>query len=498
MQAEPGAAAALATTRENRGRLVLAGVDAAAAAAGLAPGLPLADARAILPGLESRPGDPPGDEAALARLARWCNRYTPWTAPETRTGESVDGTGAIWLDVSGCAHLFGGEARLAAGLIDRLGRTGYTAAAGLADTPGAAWAAARFTAGAPGWTIVPRGGGRAFLADLPVAALRILPETAAALDTLGLRSIGALLDLPRAGLAKRFGGEVAARLDAALGAACEPLSPDVPATPDFARLEFAEPIGRTEDIAAAVARLLADLADGLARRQRGARRLALTLFEPDENVHRFAVGTSRPSRDAGHLARLFAEKLSGFRAVVGIEEMTLAAPETDCLEGVQMVFEGSLEAVRDDDAGALIDRLANRLGPARVVRLTARDSHIPERAVRALPALRAAAAAAAAWPAGPRPLRLFDRPEPIEAIAPLPDDPPVMFRWRRLRRHIRRVEGPERIAPEWWRMPTLDEAAALRDYYRVEDTEGRRYWLYRQGLYRPGTAPRWFLHGLFA
>lgn len=482
--------------------MVLAGLDAAAGAAGLVPGQPLADARAALPGLRTAPDDPPGDAAALARLALWCGRYSPWTAAEAPAAEPDGGAAGIRLDVGGCAHLFGGEARLAADLVGRLGHAGYAARAGIADTLGAAWAAARFSGRfadrAPGWTVVPEGGARAFLAGLPAAALRLAPETAAGLEALGLRSVGALFDLPRAGLARRFGGEVLARLDAALGAAPEPLSPTPPADPHFARLEFAEPIGRAEDAAAALRRLLDDLAAGLARRRLGARRLVLTLYEPGGGARRFVVGAVRPSRDAGHLAGLFAEKLSGFRADFGIEAMTLAAPETERLDAVQRAFDGG----PDDDCGglgALVDRLANRLGAARVVRLEACESHVPERAMRARPALRAGAAgkAGAAWPSAARPTILFLRPEPVEAVAPVPDDPPVMFRWRRVRRRVRRAEGPERIAPEWWRAAADGGAAPPRDYYRVEDGEGRRYWLYREGPYRPGAAPRWFLHGLF-
>ena len=251
---------------------MLAGLDAAATAAGLYPGLPLADAKAILPRLETVTGDPAGDAKALNQLAGWCNRYSPWTTPETPLLEAIDGAGALWLDVSGCAHLFGGEAALLCDLIDRLVAAGHAARAGLANTPGAAWAAARFAPDAvadePGATIVPEGGGCSFLAPLPVAALRIAPETVTTLDALGLRSIATLLDLPRASLTERFGDTLVARLDAALGIVGEPLSPNTPRSPHFARLGFAEPIATADNIASALERLLADLASGLARRER--------------------------------------------------------------------------------------------------------------------------------------------------------------------------------------------------------------------------------------
>ena len=287
----------LATVEAREGRLLLVGLDRGASAAGLRCGQPLGDARAILPSLRTAPADPAAENRALRRLAGWCERYSPWTATVPAAADPPDGAGAFWLDVTGCDRLFGGEEALAGDLAARLAAAGYEARAAIADTPGAAWAVCRFaTCDAAPVKIVARGGARRALAPLPAAALRLAPGTVAALDALGLRSVGALLELPRAAVADRFGGAIADRLDAALGAVNEPIAPLAPRAPCFARVDFAEPIGRSEDIAAALDRLLGEIAGELERAGRGARRLALTLFEPAGRRHRFAVGTGRPAR----------------------------------------------------------------------------------------------------------------------------------------------------------------------------------------------------------
>jgi protein ImuB len=445
------------------------------------------------------PAEPAADAQALAALAAWCGRYTPWTAVEPAgLAGPLGGAAGVWLEATGCAHLFGGEEALLADLTDRLHRIGYAARTAIADTPGAAWAAARY--GADDGLVVAPGGARAALAALPVAALRLPPAAVAGLEGLGLRRIGDLYDIPRAALAARYGAAVAGRLDAALGAVHEPISPAPPPTDHVARLAFAEPIGRPEDIAAGLDRLLAALCAGLEAAQAGARELVLWLYRPDGGCERIAVGTSRPNRTPAHLARLFAEHLEPVDLGFGFEAMRLDAAVVEPLGPVQPDFEAGAATAGATGLDALIDRLSNRLGAAQVRRLQPQASHLPERAVQTVPALAAAPpAAAAAWtPPGapPRPLRLLPRPEPVEAVAPVPDDPPVMFRWRRVVHRVARAEGPERIAPEWWRDGAPDDGS-LRDYYRVEDTAGGRYWLYREGLYRDGAAPSWFLHGVF-
>lgn len=468
------------------GRGLLAAVDARLADS-IAPGMPLADARAIEPGIVALDADPAGDAAALQRLAHWCGRYSPWTA--------TDGADGIWLDLTGVAHLFGDETSLAADLMARLKRQGLTARAAIADTPGAASALAR--AGREPIAVIPSGATRLALALLPVGALRLPLETIELMERLGLRRIGDLYKLPRPAMVARFGLAAAERLDQALGHLPEPLSPLPPAPTRSSHRRFAEPIARPEDLAAAIASLADALCRALARDGVGARRLALRFYRVDGVVLALEAGTAQASRDPRHLAHLFASRLDRIEPDLGIENMRLEALVVETLGSRQPSLDRSgVGPDRSDGALAdLVDRLENRLGAGSVTRLRPRDSHLPERAVERLPAL-APGKGGTPWDAAKmRPIRLLARPEPIEAIAPIPDDPPVQFRWRRLTHRIRAADGPERILGEWWR--SGDGQIQLRDYYAVEDTDGRRFWVYRSGLHKPGVTPGWFLHGVF-
>ena len=496
------------------------GVVAAAdpgVAAGITPGMPLADARAIDPDLAVLPADPAGDAAALQHLAQWCGRYCPWTAPD---GGTENGSAGIWLDITGAAHLQGGEANLAADLIARLARRGISARAAIADTPGAAWAVARSGAvtrsgavarrGQENIVIVPPGEHRAALAALPVRALRLSWAAVELLERLGLRRIGDLYDLPRPSLVLRFGLDLARRLDQALGAAAEPLSPVPPEPIRWSHRHFAEPVASPEDLAAAARELLRVLCARLEKEELGARRLRLRFHRVDGILQSIEIGTASPSREPAHLALLMLERLDTIEPALGIEDMRLDAlsveklgahqidlPEFDLAKKTQTEKTGQISAMRA--IGALVDRLENRLGPGAVAALCPRDSHIPERAMRRVPVFTVAAGTQ--WNTEKlRPIRLLPHPEPIEAVAPVPDDPPLLFRWRRLIHRVRAADGPERILGEWWREPEAspEEDDRLRDYYCVEDEGGRRFWLFRAGLHHPPNLPRWFLHGLFA
>lgn len=458
--------------------------------AGVFSGMALADARAIVPGLVTLPADPAADAALLARIAAWCGRYTPWTAPE--------GSDGIWLDVTGCAHLFGGERAMLKGLLSRLAGFGVMAQGALADTPGAAWALSHFDRDS---RVVPPGGAEKALARLPVAALRLEPDAVAGLRRLGLKRIGDLYALPRAPVRLRFGDDVMRRLAQALGRIAEPVSPRR-APPRFrARLAFAEPIGRADDIAEALRRLLHDLCAQLDRAQQGCRRLELTLYRVDGSVQGMAVGTACPARDAAHLVRLFAERLGYLDPGFGVEAATLAAPVAEPLVPAQVTALGA-QGLKPDAALApllapLLNRLGNRLGFGRLVALELCESHSPERASRAVPV--AERGRVGDWRrAAPRPLRLLSRPEPLETVSPVPEEgPPAAFLWRGVRHRLRAAEGPERISPEWWR-PDPAWAGGARDYWRVEDEGGRRFWLFRETQPRHDGSSRWFLHGLFA
>ncbi len=524
------------------GRRLLAAVNPAAAAAGLAPGMPLADALSFQPGLATAAAEPEADSAALNRLAEWCGRYSPWTAPDGAPGD----VGGIKIEITGCAHLWGGEAALAADLARRLARQDIGHRIAIAGTLGAAWALARFAAGAGQPALLEPGEERAALAALaalPVEALRLDSITAAGLRRVGIRRVADLYPMPRDALARRFGEQVARRLDQALGQMPEPLSPLGETPTRRVRLSFAEPIADPADLFRAVERLADDLVARLARDGLGARRLGLAFHRIDGRVEHIRLGTARPSRDPKHLAGLFAAQFETVDPGPGVEDMILAVFTTEKLLPEQIPLSPHPSAATTGlpplpglDPGItgegwgggvapLLDRIGARLGLAAVSRIEPRQSHLPERASvtttiasKPPPQPSPACGGGSSRSGGrvgtfgkpPRPVRLFAPPEPITAAWLLPDDPPFRFTWRRRPHRVRRADGPERIAEEWWTeggpsnttgggalFSPVFSAGAIRDYYRVEDEEGRRFWLVRAGL--PGDPPpRWFVHGLFA
>jgi protein ImuB len=470
---------------------ILVAVDARAERLGLRPGLALAQARAMHPGLTVLPEDRARDHHLLEAIADWCQRYTPLTGIEVPDG--------ILLDITGCAHLFGGEPQLVEDLAERIAGLGFTARIAVASTIGAASGAARFSA----TRYVDAGRERDFLSALPLAALRLPAETVMALARVGLKNIGDLIDLPRAPLTARFGGDLLRQLDRALGREFEPLMPRLPVAPYVAEQRFAEPIAREEDVLAVTERLAAQLKPLLEYRGEGARQFELALFRTDGRVRRIAVATSRPLRKAQDIRALFVERLTALADPLdpgfGFDVARLAVLRAEPRPPEQ------IDLARPADPGdldGLVDRLSARLGPRRVSRLLAHDQHLPELAATASPA-QSLEGDAGEWAAfrqfrfavdlSSRPPRLLAKPEPIEAIAAVPDGPPVRFRWRRALHEVVAAEGPERIEGAWW----TDDQGPTRDYFRVEDSTGCRFWLFRAGLYHGTTTPSWFLHGLF-
>jgi protein ImuB len=500
--------------------LVLSACNRRALDEGLAEGETLADARARVPALLSAPAEPAEDRAALERLALWCTRYGPAVNLETPLSGTRPAAGktsgrrhspaaeprGLWLDVTGVPHLFGSEERLLADLEVRLARLGLTARLGLASTYGAAHALARFA---------PVGRASALqidthlaaLAALPVAGLRLDERTLLLLRRLGLTRIGELAALPRPALERRFpratGEAVLLRLDQALGLAEEPLVALRPPPPVRAQRHFPDPLISHEGLVAALAALTDELCAACQASLTGVRSLVLSVYRADGTVLELGAGLSAPTRTPAHIQRLMAEKLEAVDAGLGVDALALAATRIEPLRPVQASLAGESA---DGALAALVDRLANRLGGQRVQRLVACASHIPERAeARRSALLDVAKRVGAHTHAGPpRPPLLLPEPEPIAVMAEVPEGPPAHFTWRRLPRRVVRFEGPERIAPEWWReigkpAPAL---ARTRDYYRIEDEAGRRYWVYRDGLYQDRgecreASPRWYLHGLF-
>jgi len=471
---------------------MLTAVNAGSVREGLAPGLGLADARAICPHLLTAPAAPKKDEDTLLALARWASaRYSPTL--------NADGDDGLWLDVTGVPHLFGGEAALLADMARRLARAGFTARLGLAETLGGAHALSRFARASS--LIVLEGKIAAALLPLPVEALRLEPEITLLLRRLGLKRIGQLYDLPRASLERRFHSKdtaeaVLLRLDQALGRREEPRAPLLPA-PDFvARLPFAEPLVTHDGVAAALDHLASELCTRLGRAGHGARRVLLWVCRTDGSSCLIEAGLGAPSRDPEHLLRLLQEKIEVLDMGFGVDLMLLEALVTEKLTPAQASL---TEANGKIGPEALVDRLVNRLGARAMRRLHRRASHIPELAQR----LRSAFAGPSFWPVQsdkpPRPPLLLAKPEPLTVLAEIPEGPPARFTWRRVTRRVTKSEGPERIAPEWWRALSSPGKGRPRDYYRIEDEDGCRYWVFREGLYQESElgTPSWYLHGVF-
>jgi protein ImuB len=594
---------ALVVAEPVKGALRLAAINDAAARLGLNAGMALADARAMYPRIAIADADPEADRRMLAAIADWCDRYTPLVG--------LDPPDGLLLDITGCAHLFGGEEAMRRDIVMRLARQGFQARAAVADTVGCAWAVARYADDEvvrDGATRFPpplrgrdrEGGGNEFgtheyppphpspargegadrvrgslcvssnqtvdaLLPLPLAALRIAPETVTDLAQVGLKRIADAIDRPPAPLAARFGQDFVRRIDQALGREDEPITPRLPVPAYVTERRFADPIALEADVLGTIENLARELVKLMERRGEGARLIEAALFRTDGKVHRIAAGTGAPLRDAARIRALFVERLAaigdecdpGF----GYDVVRLGALATDRCDPTQTGLAALDHAA---ELAHLIDRLGARFGLRRVTRLVPQDTHIPEYAVTGVAAATFQASTRAhhcrsedlrhtvpsplagegqggGWlrtqslplPPTPtlprkgggsrpsvsqnqcalssspeqdslaptRPIRLFKRPEPIEAIAAVPDGPPVQFTWRRVRYAVAHAEGPERIVMEWWR----DEAghALTRDYFRVESREGARVWLYRQdlfndGFFNHGSPPNWFLHGVFA
>jgi protein ImuB len=465
--------------------------------------------------------DAGADDAALRRLALWATRYTP-TASPWNEGNGADG---FFLDIEGAAHLFGGEASLIADLGSRLDHFGLLARIAVAATPGAAWALSRFHA-APR-TVLPPGEEAEALAPLPIEALRLSAETRITLRRLGFKTVGALIDKPRAPFAARFTAELLRRLDQALGRVEEPLVPIV-APPVYHSLRYLlEPIVTQQAVGALASRLMQNLVHVLVRDDVGARALRLCLYRVDGAVETIGIGLTMPTRSVAHVARLIALKLETLAAMddagFGFEAIGLAVTRAEPIPARQTeLISAAEDGDRAERCAALIDALRQRLGPSRVRRFEPVASHLPERAEVSSPINGEAPAWMPSWPQPEqaRPLLLLPRAEPAEVTALVPDGPPRRFCWRGVTHEVEAAQGPERIGAEWWRHPLPfppprgtpprsrggdpvagedRERAPTRDYYLVEDAGGHRFWLYREGLYgRETVAARWFVQGLFA
>lgn len=471
--------------------------NTAASEYGARSGMMVADARTLCPALQVTPGDPAGDLAFLERLAVWAQRWGPWSA--------LDAPEGVLVDVSAVAHLFGGERRLLADVGARCAARGLAVRAAIAPTAGAAWALAHY--GENGAILPPEDDPAASLADLPVAALRLDDDVLLVLRRLGLKRLGDLTGIGqerggRDAIRRRFRNRRSAaanplmRMDQMTGLVPEPLLPVVPIHAPLVQRRLLEPIRHRPLLDTVVSDLAEDMARVLEGRGEGARRLELGLWRVDGEVVLRQLELAAATRDPAHIIRLFAARLDDVEAGFGIEMVRLRASWCEALSLAQVDLEAAAQE-HGTSLAACIDRLTVRLGDKAVQRPIMRASHLPERAQGWQPPLMPEPALQHELAFHARPLKLLDRAEKIAVLYANPDGDPRQFRWRGKVHDIARVEGPERIAPDWWR---TRGRTRLRDYYRVEDGAGRRYWIYREGLADDGRGgmPDWFVQGLCA
>jgi len=467
----------------------LAAVDPGALALGLMPGIALADARAYVSNLVVFDHDSGADHCLLEKVADACERYSPMVA--------IDAPDGLLIDITGCDHLFGGEAGLTAEMEKRFTDVGMTVRTALAYSPEAAHALVRFQ-------ILPAPDEETAVKRLTVAALELEAETAIGLRRAGLKTIADLAVRPSSALTARFGREMTYRLACLLGQADSRITPRRPLAALVVERRFAEPIAHVETALAMLGELVGEAMLGLEQRGAGGRHFIVRFFRSDGAVRDIAVETGLPTRDPAILDRLLRERVEALADPIdpgfGFDLIRLGVARFEPLAPGQLKLEGG--AVDEAALAGLIDRLSIRLGRNQLRRFAPRDTHIPEQAVLPLPAIETNVPLRWVAPAPDepplRPLHLFDPPQPIDVVAEVPDGPPRQFKWRRAQHEVARFEGPERIAPEWWRQ-SPDKPGFTRDYYRIEDVRGRRFWIFRHGLYgRERGHPAWYLHGLFA
>lgn len=497
--AGPSPAPPFALIHKVKGALRLAAVDACAQGLGLAPGLSLADARARHPDLLAFDFDPAADRHWLGRLAQKALAFSPMVSMADPDG--------LTIDITGAAHLFGGEAALRTAAEDCFADIGLSLRLALAGTADAAQALARFARN------LPPDDEAAAIRALPVLALGLDDAALLALRRAGLKTIGDLVTRPAASLAARFGSDAVMALRRLTGEAQAPILPVAHPDPLHVARRFAEPVTHQDRVAQVMLDLMHEAATMLEARGLGGRRFVLRLHRSDGAVHRLAIATGAPTRDPALVLRLFDERIGALADPLdpgfGYDSMDLHVAAAQPLAAGQPSLGRDDRAQDSPELAELIDRLSTRLGPGRVRCLLPHDSHVPEQAQLALPVIHAPPPLVQPrrWPAPPkdepplRPLFLFDPPQPVEVLAQVPDGPPHRFRWRRKLHEVRLYEGPERIATEWWRRKGGEHdgrGGLTRDYYRVEDVRGRRFWIFRHGLYAEKPDPRWYLHGLFA
>lgn len=469
----------VAIAEPEKGKLKIRSVNFAAEQKGIQPNMVVADCRAIFPDLEVFSCEQDTDRQLLHELALWCIAYTPVAA--------IDGIDGLLLDVSGCVHLWGSEQEYLSIIVQQLKQKGFTAFIAIADTIGMAWAAARYYQSP---VVIESAETIKALIALPASALRLEPGIAEKLDKLGLYRIAHFIDMPPVSLRKRFGPALLQRLHQATGKETEYLKPVVLPVQYQERLPCMEPICTASGIEIALKKLLSLLCTRLLNDRMGLRSAILKGYRVDGNIQQISIGTNKPSRHSAHLFKLFELKIASIEPALGIELFILEAPVAEDMPVLQESMWSSGKQ-NEDAVTELLDRISGRLGEQSIQRYLPQARYWPEYAITPVASLQQKAMID--WPVHkPRPIHLLKEPELIEVAVPIPDYPPMLFIHQGKTHKVKKADGPERIEQEWWLQQGLH-----RDYYYVEDENGCRYWLFRQGHYHSDEAPKWFLHGFF-
>jgi protein ImuB len=469
------------TTTKEHGRMVITAINGAARRQGITIGMVLADARVVFPELAVKDDLPELSQKLLMKLAAWCIRFTPCV--------SIDAPHGLLFDATGCAHLWGGDEAYLTDIIHRLNKRGYHVRTGMADTIGAAWAIARYGKGAP---IMAPGEHHHELQAFPAAALRIDTDMSERLYKLGLHQIHQLTGMPRVALRRRFGQTFLQKLDQAFGHEEEVIEPVIPMAPYQDRLPCFEPVATAKGIEIALERLLGSLCTRLVQEGKGIRQAVFKCFRIDNNIQQISIHTGRPSTNLQHLFKLFEIQIPTIAPGLGIELFVLEAPKVENVNPLQLAVWKTAAGLLHPELSELLDRIAGKFGAAVVHRYLPDEHYWPERSFK--PAASLDEQPATAWITNkPRPVLLLPQPEQVQVTAPVPDYPPMNFRYKGKLHTIIKADGPERIEQEWWL-----QQGQHRDYYCVEDENGCRYWLFRLGHYDAEKTFGWYIHGFFA
>jgi protein ImuB len=468
-------------SQPSHGRMVIVAANHLAETQGVFAGMVVADARAIISSLQVFDNIPDLSNRLLYKLAEWCIRFTPFVAMDLPDG--------LLLDVTGCSHLWGGDISYVDEINKRLRSRGYTIRTAMADTPGAAWAIARF---GKNTCVIDKGLHMQALLSLPPQSLRLEADTIERLHKLGLHQVNDFIAIPRTALRRRFGQSLIQQLNRALGYEEEILQPVLPVEAYQERLTCLEPIVTITGIEIALKHLLEILCKRLQNEEKGLRTACFKCYRMDGKTEQVDIGTNRPSHNRSHLFKLFEDKLSSIEPDLGIELFVLEAPKTEDQSPLQEKIWNNTSGLENNNVTELLDRLAGKIGAQHIHRYIPDEHYWPERSIK--PAASLTEKPVSVWKIDrPRPLQLLAKPERIEVTAPIPDYPPMLFRYRGKLHTIKKADGPERIEQEWW-----IQEGQHRDYYYVEDEEGRRYWLFRLGHYTSDKTYQWFIHGFFS